>query len=530
MIWKKEPAPPRPEFSEAAPLPALTPQYMREMYPDYLQLVQAQVFFRHGERTPITTRLTSNTTWDFCHHANYLHSEFMKAIGQFAPLHEGLPIPSPEHLGQKNPRYSKRTATLKSGLEYEPAQWSVRLGSAEASKPADNWTSATCALGQLTDIGLDTLQRTGSHLRALYVDRLHLIPPGLQSSARNWLYVRTTDYSRVIQSTHALLVGLYPTQNGSWPAFNADFLQKFPIHTRLHSNETLHGNFGCFNFIRHFMDARSRDARRLKWIDDVYRQTAQLSSLGATARTIMDKTQFGSNFHPIFDELMALTAHGLPLPSDLERSHLDNLGKASTHQWVGPVNTLEGQRLGFGRLLNEIVMTMTQATRPEPGRIGSQSNGDLLLAPGGISAPRADQVPQVPRLALYGCHDLTVAPLAIIMGDTDQLWHPFATMLTFELFRDDKTPAPLSNQRQQELPRPPTLDAPVPPNHYVRVRLNDRVLEPPTCQAFGKHHPRMGPSMCTLEAFLEHVSPIIATEKELAAECGEMPKSFQMED
>ncbi|KAJ1845522.1 hypothetical protein LPJ70_002467, partial [Coemansia sp. RSA 2708] len=509
MFWSKnEAVPPRPAFSEAAPLPQLTSQYMSQAYPDYLQLVQAQVFFRHGERSPVAARLTDGQPWAFCHRGNYLHAEFMKAINQFVPLHEDLPVPNPGRIGGSNAKYTRKTATLKSGVEYEPAKWNVRLGSEGPPPPRAPaaWSPATCEMGQLTDIGLDSLYRTGAYLRALYADKLRLVPRDAPA-ARHALYVRTTDYSRVIQSTHALLAGLFPTRDASWPAFNSEFLQKFAIHTRLHQDETMHGNFGCYNFIRQFLDISMPDARKDKWIDDVYRQTVQLASIGDSVRQVTDRPMFGSNFHFVYDELIALAAHGLPLPSDVTRAHLDSLGRVAHHQWMHPVHPLAGQRLGFGRLLNDVVQTMVQAAELQADasvpRMGAQTAGNLLLAPGGVRAPTADEAPAVPRLALYGCHDVTIGPLALAMGHMDPDWLPYASMLTFELFRDHATPPPQPAQR--DLPRPPTVAAPLDTaGRYVRVRLNDKVLELPTCQAHGKHHTRMGPSLCTLDAFLEH--------------------------
>ncbi|KAJ1856702.1 hypothetical protein GGH12_005266 [Coemansia sp. RSA 1822] len=531
MFWRKnnEAAPP-PDYSEAAPLPELSDALMNQRYPAYLQLVQAQVFFRHGERTPMKARLTKDEKWLHCERANYLHSEFMKAIGRFVPLSEEMPVPHPERIGSDSQKYTRKTATLKSGIEYEPAKWILRLGSKSAAAVAANWTPASCGMGQLTDVGLDTLHRAGTHLRSLYADRLKLVPREPGDSARDWLYVRSTDYSRVLQSTHALLAGMFPSRNGSWPAFNKDFLRKFPIHTRLHHLETMHGNFGCFEFIKHFMDISCKDARQLKWIDDVYKQTVQLASIGDSARRMMDEPNFGSNFHIVYDELISLAAHGRPLPTDVEHDHVVNLGRVGHHQWMHPVHSVTGQRLGFGRLLNDIMQTMVQATTPaSKTRIGAQHEGDLLLVPGGVRAPTAAETPGVPRLALYGCHDVTIAPLAIMMGSVDPNWLPFASMLTFELFKDDATPAPQPAQCDA-LPKPSTLTQPVGKDHYVRVLLNDQVLTLPTCQAHGKHHSRMGSSLCTLDAFLEHVAPIIATEEDYAKDCGTMPAAFDYDE
>lgn len=52
----------------------------------------------------------------------------------------------------------------------------------------------------------------GSHLRALYVDRLRFLSSQLKASD---VYVRSTDYSRTIESVQYLLGGLYPAKTRS---------------------------------------------------------------------------------------------------------------------------------------------------------------------------------------------------------------------------------------------------------------------------------------------------------------------------
>ncbi|KAJ1951192.1 hypothetical protein FBU59_000313 [Linderina macrospora] len=251
--------PAKPSFSEAATLPELTPEYMRKHYPPYLELIQAQVFFRHGERSPVVTRFSNHAQWAFCERANFLYSEFMNAIGQFVPRHEAVPSPNPDIIasGHDDPRYTKHTATLKSGIEYKPAAWSLRLiqaaqktsdgnssGTDAVAAAENSWKPTTCDMGQLTDVGLDSLLRTGSFLRSLYIDKLNFLPPTPEGKVSDYIYVRTTDYSRVVHSTLALLVGLYPgypqsTSADKWTIFNKEFLAMFPIFTRKSSLESM---------------------------------------------------------------------------------------------------------------------------------------------------------------------------------------------------------------------------------------------------------------------------------------------------
>ncbi|KAI7825079.1 histidine phosphatase superfamily [Kickxella alabastrina] len=535
-----------PSFSQAAPLPKLTSEYMNQMYPEYLDLVQAQVFFRHGERTPVKQRLLETPSWPFCQRANHLHAEFMKAVGKFVPRQEAMPVPDPQRkVGDA--RYTEKTGTLKSGLEYEPAKWSVRLGNsgyesapdAAADDRRETWDPKACEMGQLSDIGLDTLFRTGSFLRSLYIDKLQLLPPVPDTTSgrlSDWLYIRTTDYSRVIQSTHALLVGMYPgypkaAWNGSRTSFNEAFLRLFPIHTRMHRSETMHGNFGCYNFIRHFIDISVHDAVELKWIRDIYQQTIALESIGKRAEEMMAVPHFGSNFHQVYDELVSLVAHGGELPEDISMDHMESLGAAAYHQWTGRAHYTQDQRLGFGRLVDNVVQTMAQAAAldsQQPGserpHIGSQREGDLLLSPDGVRPPTDGEIPRVPKLALFGGHDVTVGPMSVIMGANTRQWLPFASTLTFELFKDKAEQSKQQRAKQADLPRPSSVPRDLDTaGHYVRVRLNDQVLQVPTCEMPGKHHPAMGSSMCTLAAFFEHLAPVIASEAEFRTECGTMP-------
>ncbi|KAJ2711410.1 hypothetical protein H4R19_003262, partial [Coemansia spiralis] len=87
MFWRDAFA--RPAFSEAAELPEPTREYMQRLYPKQLELVQAQVLFRHGERTPVRAQLTAGRRWMHCAQANRQYAQFMAAAGMFAPHHDG---------------------------------------------------------------------------------------------------------------------------------------------------------------------------------------------------------------------------------------------------------------------------------------------------------------------------------------------------------------------------------------------------------------------------------------------------------
>lgn len=134
-------------------------------------------------------------------------------------------------------------------------------------------------------------------------------------------------------------------------------------------------------------------------------------------------------------------------------------------------------RLGIGQLLGDVLDRFTYAS----------------------THPRSPQ-----KLALYGGHDNTLAPLLCALGVFDNKWPPSSSNVTFELFRDA---APLGVLESLKLRRG---------EYFVRTSYNNRVLKVPGCRAVGKH--RGGDeSLCTLAAFREVVEKV--RPKDLVEEC-----------
>ncbi|KAJ2077551.1 hypothetical protein H4R24_005070 [Coemansia sp. RSA 988] len=498
----------------AAPLPELTQEYIKQMYPSYLNLIQAQVLFRHGERAPMMSKLFPDEKWLFCSETNRLHSEFMKAVNLFEPLGKKVTI--------------KTSGSASDGkIDYEPAFWSIRMVEKPAQKanPDEAWDPRSCHMGQLTDLGLNSLHHSGAFLRALYVDKLKFIPQTPKGNLNDWLYIRTTDYSRVIQSTYALLTGMfpgYPKQKDksnlgvySWPEFGKGFLQQFPIHTRDLFKDPLNFASRGPGYLALLNGVTIEESRKVKWLDDIYRQTIQIPSIGAKAKELMNHEALASNFHHLFDELMSSKAHGIPLPFGMSSEHMDNIHAASYHQWMTIPQTTNGQRMGYGELVSNIAQTMAQAASAADSstgdwpRIGSQRTHDLLLShDGGLRETSDHEVPRVPRMALYGTHDVTIGSLATILGSTRKRWPMFGSLMTIELFKDTTTPL---EEVQRNLPTPSTLEQqpPTTDGYFVRVLLDKEAIKLPTCQMQGKHHPKMGTSVCSLAAFYEHIEAIV---------------------
>ncbi|KAJ2795458.1 hypothetical protein H4R20_005870 [Coemansia guatemalensis] len=438
----------------------------------------------------------------------------MKAVNLFEPL------------GKKVTSEASDSA-LDSKLEYEPAFWGIRIVEKPTQKanPDEAWGPRSCHMGQLSDVGLTTLHHSGAFLRTLYAEKLKFIPQKPEGNLSDWLYIRTTDYSRVIQSTYALLTGLYPgypkQQEKStmgkymWPAFGKEFLRQFPIHTRDIFKDPLNVISRGPDYLDMLKGITIEDTCKIKWLDDVYRQTIQIPSIGARAKELMHHTAPASNFHHLFDELMSSKAHGIPLPSGVSSEHMDNIHEASYFQWMAIPQTTKGQKMGYGELVSNIAQTMAQAASATDAstedwpRIGSQRTHDLLVShDGGLREPSGHEIPRVPRMALYGTHDVTIGSLATILGSTRKKWPMFGSLMTIELFKDTTTPL---EEVQRNLPLPSTLEQqpPTTDGYFVRVQLDKEIIKLPTCQMQGKHHPKMGTGVCSLAAFYEHIESIV---------------------
>lgn len=96
-------------------------------------------------------------------------------------------------------------------------------------------------LGQLTPKGMHQENELGTSLRAIYVDKYHLLPVNYLPGT---IYVRSSDFDRTLMSAQSFLMGLYPLGTGptlpdsSQSALPESF-QPIPIHTIPRDQDTL---------------------------------------------------------------------------------------------------------------------------------------------------------------------------------------------------------------------------------------------------------------------------------------------------
>ncbi|KAJ1903177.1 hypothetical protein IWQ60_012612, partial [Tieghemiomyces parasiticus] len=127
------------------------------------------------------------------------------------------------------------------------------------------------------------------------------------------------------------------------------------------------------------------------------------------------------------------------------------------------------------------------------------------------------------KFSIFSGHDSTILPLLAIFAPDLGQWPAYAAHLSLELFQDPSyQPAPAQAKEGgvdardaalQSLPaRPLTLPRESYATYFVRLRFNDQFLTLPKCAPKGRHHPQMGPTMCTFDAFYETVERLIPTD------------------
>lgn len=425
--------------------------------PKGLELSQVHYLVRHGERTPVRTRLTHlfPERWNLCHAGRQFDACVLDTMSS---EHNAIP---PYKTGLVAPG---KTATAYSSILR--MRRSVETENSRTGKAFDG-EEGECMLGELTDLGRLSTLRFGRELRNLYVDKLGFLPDMLTSRDHTSLYFRSTNMSRTIETLEQVIRGLHASTDP--PGTPGQFVPKVLVRNGTDEN-LLPNTFGC---------------NRLRALDKAFADAAaralnpKLESLDAIVEPVTgSKPRIDG--HPrlngILDTVKAAQAHGFPVPAAL--SNLTTHGlieQAIVAEWFSgymspdPERRLEFRRLAMGRLVNELADKMHSR------------------------AKKGDQDPL--KFAVYATHDTALAGLLSTLDCFDGKWPVFTSSVGLELFRDTSSSSLFTKMRSL------TSSKPAEP-HYVRLRYGDRDLQLPACAAKGKHYEGR-PELCTLEAFMD---------------------------
>ncbi|CAG8426530.1 unnamed protein product [Penicillium salamii] len=508
-----------------------TQEELARLYPQGLQLQLVQVFLRHGERTPVSSRFT-NTGLNPC-----------------------MPTPKTDTGGANTnstqdwpycgvARRMVQMASSSNDLSaWNGFQWQRKMESFGANDKATiargpgSEAEAMCLHGELTDKGRETTYALGQRLRRLYVDQLGFMPE-IKSDSED-MYLRATPIPRALESLQEAFWGMYPAS-----ARTLDFPPPV-IVARQVNEETLFPNEGnCKRFRQ--LARLFADRAATRWNDT--EQMAYLNSLWSKYMP-EESPKVAVDAHPrlsgIMDTINATDAHGpaTKLPSEFyDKKGRAVLDRISVEEWfAGYGESSEYRKLGIGALMGDVVDRMVSTAVEGGWRSDNAASGS-----GNPETSKAI------KFALSGCHDTTLAAmLSSVGGFQDESWPPFTSSVAVELFSQAsrpsspagtmleefsnpsvaaKKPGVLSKLFGKSAPSQPTSETARAPlssfpegsreslhKHYVRIRYNDRPVTIPGCAAKPENHLPGDETFCTLDAFKSIVDKF--TPRDWQIEC-----------
>ncbi|KAF8067817.1 histidine phosphatase superfamily [Lyophyllum atratum] len=423
--------------------------------PNTLELDQVHVYVRHGERAPVGVRLSSP------------------------------PASIPEHwMMCKTSRQFHAAVTNATEDGFLRSRKMVERVDGSA-------VEAECLLGELTDVGRQSTYNFGKSLRELYVDRLGFLPDKL--SKKNEVYFRSTNMPRTIESLQQVVHGLYPTERCGTDAVPN-------ILIRNGKDENLLGNtYAC---------------KRLEILQLGFAQAAAsaynptLEPLDGRLSKYLEGKPIRIDGKPrasgIMDTVRAAIAHGIKVPPEFEdKAVVDIIEKAVVNEWFAGIlspfscgtppehtdKTEEVRRLGMGRLLDDMTRKMQDKVDK-----GAQNPLNILV---------------------HATHDTALAALCSTLDVFDEQWPAFTASITFELFKRRTETTTVGGASLPQTVLSSFRSKPT-PEHFVRMRYQNKNLAIPFCAGEGKHLPG-SPEFCTFKAFRERVKDL--TPVDFEAEC-----------
>ncbi|BGP02495.1 hypothetical protein RTG_02538 [Rhodotorula toruloides ATCC 204091] len=440
--------------------------------PPGLELVQAHWFVRHGERAPVRQRLVGvgdiPPVFSLCS----VGREFRPAVLSFTPS------VSPSALAGEPPSPAILPTEATTGKNVAAGTMDVRRLTEDVGSSARGTRGgpSDCYWGELTDLGRRSTLELGARLRSLYVDQLNFLPPTFTLSNSSVASFRSTNMPRTIESLHQIVEGLWGKEKREEGA-------KVEYLIRGWQDEDLYPNTSCKRLraldSASIAAATKEQAPVLAALDSVLEPV-----VGAPLR--IDSSPRASG---VLDTVLVCRAHGIKLPKELEDPKtLRLLEGAICHEWFDGYKNIEFRKLAMGRLLSSLRQTLE-----------AKANDPL------------EKVEKT-RLAVYSCHDTSIAGILNALDAFDNRWPPFTSHVAVELFRSASPPSLLSSFL-------PSFLRPSHP-HYVRLRFNARNLRLPACAPEGKHLPGSNGEVCTFEAFKDAVRDVEVSSKEWRGLCG----------
>ncbi|KAI8928218.1 histidine phosphatase superfamily [Entophlyctis helioformis] len=457
-----------------------------ELYPQDLQLKQVVIVHRHGARTPVHKDVSGMLfpgVWKQCALSPFLHA--IQTVGGLktdpkavSAVKSSASRGVPDHgAHQRPPTFARIAFGAASGSpvarDHIAASRTVQqLRSLGVSSTAI--ADSDCFYGQLTDTGKHMMFELGGRLRELYVDELGFLPKILDTRTSRSIYLRSTDYSRTIESLQYFVHGLYPPMTRQAPKTLG-----LQIHVRPDTAETMMPKDDCAALAvetRRFRDTfKSLNKDRLRAALDQFPKLVRAFD-GESKMSDLNKV------FRLYDTLKCVDAHDLPLPPGVTKAHIQQLEDLVVDQWARIYTSKDTvKQMSIGRFVSEMAAP-----------IASAAKGDRSAS----------------KLAVFSGHDSTLVPVLAAFNAFDGRFPGFASYISVELFQD--------RLRQPLWRRMLGASMWSQPQQYVRMSFNGVPRVIPACAPKGSHRPGE-PALCTLDAFMKEVERI--TPKDYPGMC-----------
>lgn len=371
------------------------------------------------------------------------------------------------------------------------------------------WDAINAPYAMLTEKGCQQLMLVGKELKRRYVGTLL---PASKEEAANFMYCRSTNICRTIQSLRSLLVGLFDVQLEDTRANakgegevvvedkveNNAFLRRnsLPtIHTRPKSQETL------------FPQADGRpcaamSARRSEIFPDNFLATKidGYTELESKMRRILG---YGSkvNWLAIKEILTCYKEHDVPYPEGISYEDADRVTDLAGKMWGMLYKDDKLNRLAIGRFIGEMVHELSKAnmkpfTLQEQSSSSAASSSSSSFSKVDVSGMStlsdvedSQRNAEEPRMIIYSGHDSTLVPILCALGIYDDIWPPYASYLTLETVQSKTTQ-----------------------KYFIRATYNDKDMVIPGSP--------QGSVFCPLDVVLARLKELTITWEEYLQECG----------
>ncbi|GIQ83119.1 histidine phosphatase superfamily protein, clade-2, partial [Kipferlia bialata] len=272
-----------------------------------------------------------------------------------------------------------------------------------------NALPGTCMLGELTCVGRDMEKARGEWYRNRYVNELGLLPDTMDPTT---LYLRSTDIQRTKESLMAQLNGLYPESARQ---------HRLHVHT---------GDSGYDDMIPQWSRCPRMHQMYYGGINEEPFYLDYMATIQPELDSINAKTGGDMTWVPIYDNLDCRNASAMEFPFGItEHEYLTSIDAANFEMYAQFTNQTEYLQLYIGMFVQEISDMLVDAAA-----------GNLEYT-----------------FAMHSGHDSTISPLMGVLQDWDYTWPPYASVIAFELYSDDRG------------------------EQYIKSRYLDRDLRPPFC-------------------------------------------------